>query len=342
MTKVIEILFRQKWKLLALLMLPVLLGLAVVLTLPRQYQASAGLWALRRYEIIGATGPEADLTSTPAQTQATSLGELLQTRSFALPVAYDTDLPKMLAASNPGTQNLQDALYTAISANVVATPEGYNLFEITYTSTNPAVALQVVKAIVSHYSTQSSSQSTAEGEQLLTSYQSQLAGAQQQADKATLAAAQYLQVHQLTLAEAQFDPEYLLLTAEATQDGGVVVTLQNDINTVRQQLAVLSTGSRGLYSVIDAPTVPGRPQSRTKSLLLGGGIGLVAGLLASIGYFLILMRMDQSLYSVAEVQISTSYPVLVQIPRVLSPPVAGVPSTKGKLLAGRLLPKWGT
>ncbi|MGO8948451.1 MAG: hypothetical protein ACLQUY_12485 [Ktedonobacterales bacterium] len=316
MTKVIEILFRNKWRLLLLLFLPILVSLAVVTKLPRQYQASAGLWALRRYEIIGATGPESDLTSTPAQTQATTLTELLQSRSFALAVASDTNLPKMLAPSNHGTQKLHDALYTEISTNVMATPEGYNLLEITYTNTNPDVALQVVREVVSHYGTVSSSQSTAEGNKLLATYQNQLQAAQQQAQQAAKTAEHYVRVHQLTVQQAQIDPEFQLLNALVTEDNVVVGTIQGEINTIQQQLAELDIGSTGLYTVIDSPTVPSQPVARTKSYLFGAGIGLAVGLLAAVGYFLMLARWDQSYYSPADVFLSTSYPVVVQIPQI--------------------------
>ena len=316
MTKALEILFRQKWRLLALLLLPILLGLAVVMLLPRQYQVSAGIWALRRYEIIGATGPESDLQSTPAQTQATTLSQLLQSRSFTLAVANDTDLPHTLAAANPGTQNLQDAIFTEISTNVIVTPQGYNLFQITYANKNPALALQVVQAVIKHYGTQSTSQSTAEGEELLASYQRQLTVAQQQAQQATQVATQYVQRNQLTATQALIDPEYQLLATQVTEASATVGNIEGNINTVQQQLAVLDTGSSGLYTVLDTPTVPNRPIQRTKSFLVGGAIGLVIGLIAAIGYLLVLVRLDQSLYSVADVSLTTSYPVLVQVPRI--------------------------
>jgi uncharacterized protein involved in exopolysaccharide biosynthesis len=341
MTKVIEILFRKKWGLLALLLLPILLSLAVAYKLPRQYQATAGLWALRRYEIIGATGPETDLTSTPAQTQATTLSELLQSRSFALAVAYDTDLPRALAPGNPGTQNLQDALYTEISTNVTATPLGYNRFSITYTNNNPAIALQVVEAVVKHYGTESASQSTAEGNQLLNNYEVQLASAQRQAQADTQAAAHYLQSTQLTLQQAGVDPQYQQLAAQVSEADAIVGTVETEITTIKQQLATLSLGSAGEYIVIDAPTVPNRPVSRTKTFLLGGSIGLIVGLLAAVMYFLILYRMDLLLYSLADVHLSTSYPVLVQIPMLSSPHIAKDSQSKGRLFASKVLPKWG-
>ncbi len=86
MTKVIEILFRNKGKLLALLLLPILVSGVVVFFLPRTYQATARLWALHRYAVVSATGIESDLQSTEAMTQATALNEFLQTKSFDWPL----------------------------------------------------------------------------------------------------------------------------------------------------------------------------------------------------------------------------------------------------------------
>ena len=332
MTKAIEILFRHKVRLLALLILPVLVGAVIGYKLPREYQASAGLWALRRYEIIGATGPESDLTNTPASTQATTVSELLLTRSFALAVAYDTDLPKILGRSNPTAEGLQDALFNEISQHVLATPLGYNLFQITYTNTDPVVALQVVKAVVSHYGTDSGSAATAEGQQLVTAYGQELNTAEKQAKVDTQKAAQYLQQHNLTPAQALVDPQYQLLVAQVNQDNAVVATLQGDINTVQQELTEVGGGSAGSYTVIDPPSVPSRPQSATKTLLLAGGISLAVGLLAAIVYFLILVRLDQSLYTLADMPNNTPYSVLMQIPRLPRRSMAWTTQTSGKFL----------
>jgi uncharacterized protein involved in exopolysaccharide biosynthesis len=315
MMKAIEILFRIRLRLLALLFLPILVGTAIVMTLPRQYRASAALWALHRYEILGATGPESDLNSSPGTTQATALTELLQARSFALAVAYDTDLPQQIASSSADTQSLQDALYAEVSGHVVVTAVGYNLFDITYANTNPQIAEQVVQQVVSHYGIESASQSTAEGEQLLISYQAQLNDAQKLAGSATKTATAYLQDHQLTPVTAQVDPEYQLLSAQADQARAALANVQTNINTINQELATLSTGSAGLYTTLDPPTVPIRPESRTKTFLLGGGIGLALGLLVGITYLLILMRLDQSVYSPVDMPVITSYPVLIQVPR---------------------------
>src|SRR6266487_265995 len=116
-----------------MLLVAVVAGLAIAYTLPRSYVSSATLWALHRYQVIGTTGPETDLSSTPAQTQVAALSELLQSRDFVLTIAKSTDLAETLnlgsASSNP--RLVDDAMVQDISKHVVTATSGYNLYEIT-------------------------------------------------------------------------------------------------------------------------------------------------------------------------------------------------------------------
>lgn len=332
MTKVFEILFRNKWKLLPLLLAPILLSGIVAFLLPRSYQATARLFAGQRYAVLGATGLESDLQSTPAMTQATALTDLLQTRSFCLAVAKDTTLSRYIGVAPSDTSGLQDALYAEISTHVQVTAIGYQLYEITYTNKNPTVAMQVVKAVVAQFDSVSGSQASAEGEQLIATYQGQLKAAQQQADSTTQAAAQYLRDHNLTAITAQTDPQYQLLNQQAEQARSALANVQANINSVNQQLAMLNNQNGGLFTVIDTPTVPDKPESRSKTFLLVGGIGLALGLLACIGYFLVLVRLDQSVYSSADAQALSEYPVLIEIPRLPRQSTTWIKGADGNLL----------
>src|SRR5438876_10758232 len=107
-SRVLEAIFRHPMQLLLMLIFPIVVGLAVAYVLPRSYQSSASLWALRRYAIIGATGPESDLQSTPATTQVAALSELLQSRDFSLAVAKATDLPSTLNLLSVNSQFADD------------------------------------------------------------------------------------------------------------------------------------------------------------------------------------------------------------------------------------------
>ena len=322
MRRTFEAIFRSPIQLLALLILPVVLSLAIAYVLPRSYQSSASLWALRRYEIIGATGPESDLLSTPSQTQVTALTELLSSRAFALSVAKVTDLASTLNLSKSvlaDPQLLDNTLLLEISQHVQVTSGGYNLYQITYTNRNPQVAQQVVAAVIAEFTAQSRGFSVVEGQQLLAGYQTQLAQAKHDADAAVLAEAQYLATHPSLKASttvALADPQYALLDAKRLQAQTTLQNIQSNIATLNQQIALESSGNATFFQVVDAPIVPDASVSRTKTFLTLGGVGGGIGLAACVVYLLVLVRRDAALYSKRDVQGVTTYPVLLQVPQL--------------------------
>src|ERR1700730_2787742 len=138
MRRTLEAIFRHFFQLLTLLVLLPLIGVAVAyFAIPKTYQSTASLWVLQRYEVIGATGPEANLTSTPALTQSAALTSLLQTRTFVQSAVNGIDLVPTLHLSASvlnDPQQLQDAIVSDLSKNVVATDNGPNLVAITYSN----------------------------------------------------------------------------------------------------------------------------------------------------------------------------------------------------------------
>lgn len=320
MVATLEAIFRRPMRLLLLiLLLPALSG-AVVYFLPRSYQATSSLWALRRYVVIGATGPETDLQSTPAQTQATALTELLQSKTFALAVANETELASTMGASlRADPQALDDALYQEISTKLLITPSGYNLFVITYTNQNPKVAQEVIQATIHNYDLQSQAFTAVEAQQLLDSYQTQLAQAKQQQSAAAQAEAQYIRQNpQLTEQELQTDPQYQLLHSETQQAQANVENIQSEIDTLNQEIAQQGTGSENLFKVLDSPANGVRAVSRTKTYLTGGGIGLGIALLACVLYIVISVRRNRVIYTPFDLEKIAPFPVVMELPQ-LSP-----------------------
>jgi uncharacterized protein involved in exopolysaccharide biosynthesis len=324
MNRTLEAVFRQPMRLLVLIiLLPIVsVGIAYFI-IPHTYTSITSLWALRRYEVIGATGPETDLLSTPSQTQATALSELLQTRAFALPVAKVTQLASSLhldpsVQSDP--QSLDDALFTEISKNVQIQSQGYNLFVISYTNTNPLVAQQVVEAVVQNYALQSQGFTVDEAQNLLQNYQTQLAQAQKAAQTAATAESQYLLAHpDLKTNTLINDPQYALLHQQTQQAQTALINIQTEIASLNQQIGAQGTGSDNLFKVIDPAVKPIKPVSRTRQFLIAGGIGLVIALVACAVYIVILVRRDHAIYAVIDLQKVTTYSVVMQLPRLTSP-----------------------
>ena len=319
--RTLEAIFRHPLQLLALIVLLPIIGVAVVyFVIPRTYQSTASVWALQRYFVIGSTGPESDLLSTPAQTQATALTELLQTRSFVDSVVKGINLAPTLnlgadVLNNP--QQLEETLFNEVSKHVVVTPSAYNLFEISYANRDPRIAQQIVASVINNYGTQSLALSVAEGQNLLNNYQTQLASAQNELKNAVTAETEYVHTHpNLTPIQLSSDPQYAILDAQRIQVQTKAQNLQNTINTIQQSISTQGTQASTLYQIIDAPQMPYLPVSRTKNYLIGGGIGLVVALLACTLYLVIVVRRDRGVYSASDLQDFVAYPVIMQLPNL--------------------------
>ena len=326
--KVLEAIFRHFILLLLMLIVPTAIGAGVAYVLPRSYQSSASLWALKRYEIIGATGAESNLQATPADTQAEALTELLQSRSFDTAVAQSTDLVstlKLTAQERSDPQLLGDALILNISKYVIVQSKGYNLYEVSYTNPDPRVAAQVVTAVITEFHLQGQGFSIVEGQRLLQGYQGQLTQAQTDANNAAKDETSYLAAHPDIMKNGTSplnDPQYALLDSKRVQAQSTLESIQSTIATLNQEIATQSTGGDTFFKILDPAVQPDVATSRSKILLTAAGAGAAIGLLVCILYTLILVRRDRSLYTALDVQKMTSFPVLMQVPQLPQTSVA--------------------
>jgi len=323
--RVLRIIIHHPIQLLFLLILPVAIGGAIAYLQPRQYQATATILALHRYDTLTATSVDSANLATPAETQATVISELLLSRSFTLAVAREAQLASTLNASALATpQSRDDALFADISQHTLAQAQGYELFTISYTNTNPQMAQQVVAAIVDNYAQESQHIVSNEGQTLLETYQTQLTQVERAQQNAVLAESQYIQAHQtLTQSQLQSDPQYQQLHTQTLRAQLNVQNIETSITSLEQEIATHSIGAASLFQILDAPTVPTKPASRLKIYLLGGGGGLAIALLACTIYVILVNRGDRRVYSSLDVLKFTDYPVIMEIPR-LSPRTVGV------------------
>jgi uncharacterized protein involved in exopolysaccharide biosynthesis len=319
--RTLEAIFRHPVQSFLLIAVLPVVGVAMMYVMvPRTYQSRASLWVYHRYEIIGATGAESDLNSTPAQTQATALGELLQTRSFVLSVVKGIDLAPTLGLSADvmnDPERLQNALFDEISKHVLTIPSAYNLFTITYSNRNPKIAQEIVASVIANYGKQSLGLSLANGQNILATYQAELATAQNNLNSANTAESQYQARNpNLTPAQLANDQNYKLLDSQKVQAQANVQSIQNSISQLQQSIGKIGTNPSSLFQTIDAPQVPDLPNSRTKDYLIGGGIGLVVGLLAWVVFLLVLVRRDHGIYSARDLHEKITFPVVMQLPKL--------------------------
>lgn len=313
MTQVLEVIFRHPIRLLMFLVLLPVVSVAVVFIFPRSYQSTATLWALRRYEIISAIGVETDTQSSPADTQVAVLTELLQTRSFALTVANGANLATADALTQLTPQRRDDALFTDISTNVQVKSQGYNTVVISYTNKSGQVAQQVVSMVIKEYAAQSQTLSVEEGQHLLVNYQAQLLQAKQSASNASEAESQYLLTHPDI--NKLSDPQYVLLHGQTLQAQANLQDVQNSIDVVTREIAAQGTSAGNLFNIVDPPLIPS-PVSRTKNLLIAGGIGLAGALLGCLLYIIITIRSRRPIYSASDLQKVVHLPVVMYLPHL--------------------------
>ena len=331
--RTLEIFFRHLWPMLVLIVLFPIIGVGVAYVMvPKMYQSTASVWALHRYVVISPTGPESDLTATPAQTQATELEDLLQTRSFALQVVAGINLaPTLNLSANVlnDPQQLQDALFLELAKNVIPTATGYQLFTVSYINRDPRVAQQIVQSVIQNYGTQSQTLSVEEGKNLLTTYQAQLQQAKTQQDQAVTAQERYAATHpHLSQAELASDPQYQQLDAATKQAEANVQNIQEQINTIQQSIGTNSSGANTLFQVVDTPQLPQLPLDRKSKFLMGGGIGLAVALLTDIIYLIILVRRDRAIYSSYDLQGVIASPVLMQLPALTTTSISLLTSSQ--------------
>ena len=319
MNRAMRAIVKNPIQLLILLLLPIAIGGVIAYRQPRQYQASATLWALHRYDTLTATSVDTSSLDTPAETQATVLGALVQTRSFALEVAKEANLASTLPSQvQADPQSRDDALVNNISQSVSVQATTYDFFVITYTNVDPQITQKVVAAIIDFYGQQSRHTASLAENGLLATYQAELAQAQQQEQNAAAAESHYLQTHPLLTGNAlQQDAQYQLLHGQTMQAQTNVTNIQTSINTLQQDITTHAIVASSLYQVVDVPVVPDRPLSRTKTLLLGVGAGLAIALVACTFFIVLIMRRDRRIYSSSDLQKVTNYPVVMELPSLL-------------------------
>ena len=317
MTKLLETIFRRYILLLLMLLVPTIIGLGIGYTLPRSYQAFSDLWALERFQIIGTTGAESNLTATPADTQTSALIELLQSQAFDVAVGDGTDLKSTFNLSSQDLSNSEvvDNAYVAdISKNVLVTAKGTNLYEIGYTNSNPRIVVQVINSVINQFQLQGQQFSVIQGQRLLAEDEAQLTQVEQDANTAAANESAYLTGH--PGATVTNDPQYALLDGQRQQAQSTLQNLEATIASLKQSIAGQSAGGGAFFKTLDPAVEPTVPLSRSKGLTTTISAGAAVGFFACILYLIIVTRRDRALYTALDVEKATSYPILMQLPQL--------------------------
>lgn len=308
----VETAFRHPLLMLAPIIAGFLAGAAFAYVQPREYVATASVWAdtsVPDPTTIGTTGG----TTPPSAGQAALLTQMLGTRAFLESVAMNSPVAEDLR--DLGRLDMDYALADLGSRVTVSTP-GPQILTVAVESLAPEDATGVAAAVIEQF----------EAFKRMRLQQR----AQSQVDYDT----ERLEDARQALADAQEAAQAYLgqnrsvdVTADATAS-----TLLAAVSTARQAYEdaassfsvsslALADAEAASVEVLDPPEVA-YPQARMKVLIIGAGGGLAAGLTVSVLLLLLLMARDDTLRGDADVEKVLGLPVSATVPE-FTMPVAG-------------------
>lgn len=283
MQRYLETFFRHRLLLIAPILITLFASLGLTMMHPRMYQASARVW-FDSSTISGSTSWNP--YTAPADAQAASMTELLQTRTFCRQVglrgplasylktsaqAFSDPLSKLIAkisGTQPsGTwsdQMLTDQVVATITQGTTVTPVGPQILSVTFSAPNPTVAAGTAQAIVDEFFDETLANRQAEAQSAVDFYQKQLADMPAPAKTDTVA-------------QQRYDD------------------LAQKLDAARLQLAADQQPSASGFRIVDRAQVPDRPVGIRKALLLTGVEGLAIGMTISLLLLMLLTWSDRTI-----------------------------------------------
>jgi uncharacterized protein involved in exopolysaccharide biosynthesis len=289
---------------------PIVLAFVVSLWLtqgqPREYVSQASLWAdapvPNDTTILNAPNP------TPAEQEMGVLQELLHTRKFVGGV-WDRLVADGVEHGPPN-----DTQLGSLAKSIGVATGGAHILALAVTDRTPAHARAAAKAAIAELIAEVATTRQNRLKQLVTFYTDQVNAASQELANAQDQLAAYLAAHPAGSNSTESG------TGEAAVEGALITARQH----FDDASASLLTAQQGLDSakdstelrVVDAPVLPGGPQSRKKQLAFAGVAGLVAGGLVSLLTLIFLVATDTSVRTVHDLDDDLAPRVIGTIPQL--------------------------
>jgi uncharacterized protein involved in exopolysaccharide biosynthesis len=279
----LEIFFRHRLLVLAPLVLAFVLGTGLAFAQPRTYTAVASLWAdapVTTESTIGTSGGE----EPPSTGQQALFTELVGTRGFLLDVVEDSPL----ARSFQGLDDHQtDRKLTQLRSVITGETAGPHIFKVAVEQKSPENAKELTSVLVDHFMED-------QDELLRRRAATETAFLKTQLERAQAAVAAAQRPGGIGIAGGGSLADAVLQTAQQQR-------LEAEQAYERAVAASQTIGNEGVLYVRDAPDTAVR-QSRLKTLILGAGGGLLAGLTVSVALLVLLMARQRSVNDEAELE----------------------------------------
>ncbi len=315
--------FRHRWlNLLPLLILS--MAMVVYLVFMKVDYVAEGSLYVGNQSLLVSLNNVSDTSSnsyfmTASQATSSEIGELMRTDAFVRAIIRQTNLEEKMSEG----QTTIDEVFIDVRKAIGLTATGRNQVQITATTSDPVLAFQLVNSLIENYiqwkmnSKKTESQAAVDFfSELITKYKAEV-------DQSRADLKAYISTHPEPIRGSrpyleQFEIDRLNGQITATQSR-YTSALDKEENA-KLSLQQIESDARQTYMVIDAPTVPLKPEISLKKLGLSAAAFLAIGAILSVALVVANMLLDTTVHFSQDVNLHLDLPVLATIPEFSSKP----------------------
>lgn len=337
MLRLVETFFRHRMLLLAPMALVAIASLGWVVTQPPSYDASVRIWTQRQTLV---PDPNGNPYLSPAQEQAAVLTELISTKYFCAKVGKRTPLAgvarfhlehasggtrqKLLSLVGLGSSRgpvtdsqVDDLVFTTISASTLILPSGPEIIAITYRDTDPQMAATIAQAIADQFIDETLSNQRVQADAALTFYTGQLQQARSDTATADKAMDDYIAAN-TAQRSANASPDARLSQLKHDDDAAHarLASVQDKLDQARLDRAALNQPGVDGIRVLDRAEPPSRASSTRKTIFTAVGVTVALVLLILVVGVLALTWVDSTIRRPEEVETVLDLRPVGSVPRV--------------------------
>jgi len=327
--RVLDSYFRHRW--LNLLPIVLMIGLASAsFTLAQPEFISRGRLYVQKAALLPSLTqlPSDGYTwRTPTQVALSELQELVQTEAFVRSVIQKTDLEANMSGGVDAVEQTINDFRLALSLQQV----GDNVIEISVTDKTPEHAQQLAAATIDAFTIWKLNGDQQESAVAQSFFRDVLPGYQDNLLKARDALKNYLEAHPIPLRGERPAQELLEIAQYQSIVDVATRRVENALEkeeSARLAQAQAESSVRQDYLLIDAPTLPIKPETSLRQRLMGPAIFVVVGFILTIVCIIGGALLDRSFRFPLDVHTSLGLQVLALVPdisRVVQPPVVNEP-----------------
>ena len=317
--------FRHRWlNLLPLVIMIALAGASFTLNEP-QYVSRGRLYVQKSSLLPSLTQLPSDgyTWRTPTQIALSEIQELVQTEAFVRSIIQKTDLEGNMSEGSDTLQQTMEQFRQTLSLQQV----GESVIEIAMTDKDPKLAQQLAIATIDTYTNWKLNGDKQESAVAQSFFRDVLPGYQDELQKAREALKIYLEAHPLPLRGERPAQELLEITQLQSAVDVATKRVENALEkeeSARLAQAQAESSVRQDYLLIDAPTLPTKPEASLKQRVMSSAIFVIVGFILTVVGIVGGALLDRSFRFPLDVRHGLDLPVLALVPdvsRVDQPPV---------------------